>query len=620
MFDLEFERLVLQDFKNYQGTQYLELNRKPGVYFVKGVNEIYPELGGNGAGKSTLWDAVLWCLWGSTGRDLRPADSIQTWGKAKPNTRVSLFLKVKGESVEIRRQRKPNLLTIARGTTTVVDQSEVSKLLGLTESAFARAVIMGQFGSMFLDLKAEQQSSIFNDVLRLDEWVRASAAASERLKKLRADQEDATVELKVAQTLSESLKSEVDGFEQDNNQWAERHAQACQEIKAELTSEKKKQVKIVDKLSLLTKPLLNFEYNGEVEALSQVVHGKLISLSSVRKDIKDTLRELMTLDEAAVRLKDKGVCDACGQPLTDKKLLAKLVKESQLKITKHQSKIEELTAKEASLQNTHKAAEAKVNAFKIKESLARAEFSKLESEYNECEKSLNQSNWNISALQSKLEKEQKAVNPFIDLLKRKQELLVDVNSKIATSQLNLEKIEGLVFRVKAWSDGFKEIRLSIIDEVLSELEFAVMSNAEVLGLEGWRIEFNTQRELSSGSSVVGFNVLLYPPEASTPIKWESYSGGESQRWQIATALGLSEVLLGRAGLSTNLLVLDEPTKGLSPEGVEALLESLKLRAESLSQVIFFCDHHSFNQGVFSGQVVVTKTDQGSFINRPLIAD
>ncbi len=34
MFDLEFERLVLQDFKNYQGTQYLELNRKPGVQSV----------------------------------------------------------------------------------------------------------------------------------------------------------------------------------------------------------------------------------------------------------------------------------------------------------------------------------------------------------------------------------------------------------------------------------------------------------------------------------------------------------------------------------------------------------------------------------------------------------
>jgi len=98
-----------------------------------------------------------------------------------------------------------------------------------------------------------------------------------------------------------------------------------------------------------------------------------------------------------------------------------------------------------------------------------------------------------------------------------------------------------------------------------------------------------------------------------PIKWESYSGGESQRWRLAVSFGLSEVLLTRAGATTNIEVLDEPTHSLSPEGTSRLLEHLTERAKTLERVIYFIDQHSLEKGYFDQVFTVINDEEGAHI-------
>lgn len=614
MFDLQFERLTLQDFKNYKGSHHLVLDRNPGVYFVKGENQLYPDLGGNGAGKSTLWDAMTWCLWGQTNRDSRPADSIHSWGKSKPNTQVSVFLKVKGESVEIRRQRKPNLLTIVQGSSErVVEQNEVSKLLGFNDAAFSKAVIMGQFGNMFLDLKPEQQSFLFNDILRLDEWVKASSAASEKSKSLRSTQEALAVDLRVALSLVECSQADLDSYKSDSNGWSKVQAAEQSKLKSQYDEAKKNYSQLLKAKGELL-PLSDCpQSTAKIEVLDKELAEVNKTLYGVIHDIKAAKQKQESLKAAAVRLNDKKECETCGQPLVDVKLLKKLLKESEDSLAQVSSLLVNKLAVQAKLEKSAKKIMLSLADEKTKESAARKVHEQSQAAHLKQDALLEQSSATLDFLKMSLKSKAAQVNPFVSLIEKKDKILAETKVKVKDLTAELNKTEGLVHQVKAWSEGFKEIRLAIIDEVLSELEYAVAANAEALGLADWKIEFNTQKELTSGSMSAGFSVLLYPPDSDKPIKWESYSGGEAQRWQIATALGLSEVLLSRAGLSVNLLVLDEPTKGLSPEGVEALLESLKNRAESLSQVIFFCDHHSFDKGVFSGQVLISKTAEGSFI-------
>lgn len=187
-----------------------------------------------------------------------------------------------------------------------------------------------------------------------------------------------------------------------------------------------------------------------------------------------------------------------------------------------------------------------------------------------------------------------------------KEALTDATAK-------LEKQDALIKTYEFWQASFKEIRLSIIDDVLRELEMAVTRHITALGLYEWGIKFETERTTQSGSVSLSFTILLYPPDSDQPVKFESYSGGESQRLQLAVAFGLSEVLLERAGVSPNIEVLDEPTKGLSAQGVEDLLEHLQVRAKELRRALYFVDHHSLDRGAFDEVITIIKDKEGAHI-------
>jgi exonuclease SbcC len=211
---------------------------------------------------------------------------------------------------------------------------------------------------------------------------------------------------------------------------------------------------------------------------------------------------------------------------------------------------------------------------------------------------------------TRLEKTENHHDTQLAHLKIRRQVARDDGKRLSTE---LETAEELAKTYELWSKAFKEIRLSIIDSVLRELEMAVTRHVGALGLTDWRVEFQTERQTQSGSVSVAFTVLLYPPDRAEAIRFESYSGGESQRLQLAMAFGLSEVLLERAGVSPSCEILDEPTRGLSSQGIEDLLEHLSERAHELGRAIYFVDHHSLDRGAFDGVITITKDQTGSHI-------
>jgi energy-coupling factor transporter ATP-binding protein EcfA2 len=106
-----------------------------------------------------------------------------------------------------------------------------------------------------------------------------------------------------------------------------------------------------------------------------------------------------------------------------------------------------------------------------------------------------------------------------------------------------------------------------------------------------------------------FSIFLFPPGQSKAVSWDSYSGGEAQRWQLAVTFALSEVLLSRAGITPDFEILDEITNHLSDIGVDDLLECLSERAHTLQRRIFLIDHRVLSKGDFDGIVSVVKTSE-----------
>jgi DNA repair exonuclease SbcCD ATPase subunit len=176
-----------------------------------------------------------------------------------------------------------------------------------------------------------------------------------------------------------------------------------------------------------------------------------------------------------------------------------------------------------------------------------------------------------------------------------------------------EALEIQLERTRYWIKGFKDVRLHVLEEALSELEFATNSMLDAIGLVGWEVRYAVERETKSGTIARGLMTTVLSPQQSGDVKWKSYSGGEGQRLRIAGALALSEVLLARAGVSCNLEVLDEPSQHLSSEGVSDLCEFLASRARMLKKSIYLVDHMAIESTYFDNTVVVEKTAQGSQI-------
>jgi ABC-type multidrug transport system ATPase subunit len=78
-------------------------------------------------------------------------------------------------------------------------------------------------------------------------------------------------------------------------------------------------------------------------------------------------------------------------------------------------------------------------------------------------------------------------------------------------------------------------------------------------------------------------------------------------------MGLADLIRSRTGAGIPLEVWDEPTAGLSPQGIRDLLECLRERAAREGRCVWLVDHRSHDFGGFAGGAVVRKTQGGTVI-------
>jgi len=218
---------------------------------------------------------------------------------------------------------------------------------------------------------------------------------------------------------------------------------------------------------------------------------------------------------------------------------------------------------------------------------------------------------NISIIEKLLERTQNTLNPHLgqirDLTRRKNAM----KDEIAELEIVHKKLLRRVERTKFWAKGFKDVQLYVVEEVLQELELVSNTLLSEMGLDDWEIKYAIEKETQAGTVQRGLNVTVLSPDNDKPVKWESWSGGEGQRLRVLGALALSEVLLNHAGITTNLEILDEPTRGLSDEGVDDLCRYLALRAEQLNKQCWLIDHAAIPSAQFTSTLTVIRDKKGS---------
>lgn len=551
---MKLKSVSITNFRSFESAALKFTVLPTGLVHVAGNNQAESHLGANGVGKSSLFEAVFWALYGRTSRGLKGAN-VRSWWANK-----ACKVELEFDDHVVVRQVQPNHLSLDG---TECTQDSVVEAVGLTADEFLHSVYFAQAAPFFLDITPGAQLELCSQVLDLSRWERASVAASERTKKMDAEMQGLRQAIAKAQGSIEMLQLSLEQAQDLGNAWAKTHEQAL-EREQELLS------------------------RAEVELAAAQRKAKAAPKTDWQKLREREIKQREWLSQAERAVKNAqtlhAVCETCHQsvPATHRKEL--------------------LVRTEEELQSARTG---------YKEAKSRAEAAMLsEREAEEAGAQVRAASRAVEDRRASLQRMEKERNPHASMVKEHKSKLQDQSALVKQAEKGLAESERLYGKVAWWVKGFRDLRLWVVGDALAQLESEANSVLHELGLEGWALEFDVERETKSGGVSRGFTVMVHSPQRSDPVPWETWSGGESQRLRLACALGFSAVVLSRKGVSSNVEFWDEPTQFLSVEGVDALLESLASHAASCKRTVFLADHRSFAQGSFAGRIECTKTVHG----------
>ena len=174
-------------------------------------------------------------------------------------------------------------------------------------------------------------------------------------------------------------------------------------------------------------------------------------------------------------------------------------------------------------------------------------------------------------------------------------------------RINILKILGNP-RDGAFSKG--GIPALLIEQAVPELEAAANEVLATLSDGRMALELRTQKEASSGKGMSETLDIIVLDEIGERL-YESYSGGERMRVDLALRVGLSKLLAHRADARCQLMVLDETAAPLDARGQEQFVEALARIATEEELTVLCVSHLEGLKDQFPVRIEVSKDGDGS---------
>lgn len=602
--------LRVENFKTFPYFEF-QFPTDPGLYFVSGRNEASPELEGNACGKSTLFcDAPVWCLYGKTPRGLKAGDIVNWSAKS---CKVEFSFRIKDKIYCIRRTQNPNSLhfSIDQGPFKVAVQTDINHHLGLDYDAFCFSVVFAQFTSMFFDLKPSAKAEIMESVLPLEVWDQASSAAKLKVDKIEQEinkklQQSAEIKGRVSAIMGviEQTELKIVEWEQSRQGEIDLIQLNLKDLEVQKAEIQLKGRKLVTKQNELDASLAEAHaIFSEFKGLQSQIAAELVKLSSQSTTLSS---EAASIQQELIRLSKLGdICAVCKQVIDD----AHLKTEQQ----RHTTRLGAISTAldDLKLQYQHVKAEADIRSKDVIDTQVvvdgiKNDISVVSRDLSVIKHTLLSNKDQISRFNRDLVNWQTKSNPFVEQKVKLEQDKKELSRKIIQFQGQIVELQGILDHTRFWVTGFKEVKLMLINDVLAQLELEVNNYLYQFGLHNWRIEFASEATTKTGKTKKSFTVMIHAPTITSPVPWEAWSGGETQRLRLAGALGMADLILTCFGMSPGMEVFDEPSQFLSQRGVSDLVSALRDRALTTGRLIFLIDHRNLDASQFSGQYTVVR--------------
>ncbi len=602
---LRFHNLAIQGFRSFVRDTVFPFPKGRGFFLLDGDN---------GAGKSSIWGALCWVLYGKTDRGLK-AGVIANWDGTEL-TSVVVEFSVAGRPYALTRTWNPNTLNLEQGDgePRPVSQEEVDRLIGLDYQGFLNTVLISQFANTFFDLEATDRLKVFGDALDLGYWEEKGDLARDKAKGVSDTLSERRSALEAERGRLETLRESRDRLRKEVAEWeAIRDVKLGKlEVKREDLARREAVVvgkeeeaqwavdKARERVERLTAVMVEKTARergleremSKVEGVVESCQRDLRKLRKQKEEVGNLVGKCPTCHQNIKTGHTKGVCDRLQLEVEweegEEGRQADKLRILKRKFTKVNDRLKELA-------QSHDVAETNLRQ-------ARDRFRKITDRLVELGGDLREVAQEVKHL--------KTANPLAEELtgvvyqvKTTKQRVEELGEEVATRERELVGWEK-------WAKWMKELRLWLIEGALVSLEVEVNNALVQLGLDGWEVTFEVEKETKSGGVTKGFHVLVTAPESKKPVVWKAWSGGETQKLRIAGAMALSHFIRSRRGLTIPLEVWDEPTTFIKEDGILDLLTFLQSRAKSEGRQVWLIDHRAHNFA-FDGHITVEKTDEGS---------
>lgn len=613
---MKLKSIEATGFRSFRNSVKYEFPERDGLFLVTGENKQEPQLGANGSGKSTFWDIPCWVFYGKTARKLS-GPNVESWDRAKgKKVGGSAEFEIDGKTHTITRERKPRISLELDGTP--VQQKEIDDLLGMDYEQFLQVVLLGQFGTLFPDMKPTQRLEFIVEVLDLYVWTQAGKNATKQVQVLEQESQKVSSALTYATaSYAESVSS------RDHTALAFNDAKIEQSTKqADILERIEDACSLADTHDKIAKA----EEKKRAQSRDEIfeLEARIKKLDAGRNEWKDeaaTERGKVAPAEKEIRKYEKRLkqlegmnsveCPMCQQE-TGEVLLMTLEEEAASDLDMARKELKTIQAAVAEKKLGVVRLDSKIE--RIDQALTIAErYEKQHDQAARKERSgAQQKRTYAETLKATLESEDESLGTFQTVIDRHEKNIADFALREMEEACALSDLTAQIDFLGYWPKAFKELRLWMVDTALDELEIYVNSSLVSLGLAEWRIEFAVERENKSGGVSRSFDILVFSPKSPEGVPWEAWSGGETQRLRVACTVGLASLVQSRMPNAPKLEVWDEPTAHLSETGVKDLIEFFGARAREGRQV-WLIDHRSLGSGSFDDVVTVVKGAEGSYL-------
>lgn len=418
------------------------------------------------------------------------------------------------------------------------------------------------------DSLAEQIEMNNDEVVRLQKKVAEINAALTILQEKKKEEEAALDEIKGFKAQIPLIEEQCKGDKQTISQLRE-GLTSLEQKKSELANELKE-------LQSLPKPTEKSE--EELEADLQRIEERRNALADQRGANKKTLSNYEMLI-------DKKICPTCERPIEDpsvyKEKCDKMRQEVADSITAEKEMEEQKRSLNSLLQELRRYHEQIAKLPWLQEEI-KAKTKDIEEKASE----IQQVEGRLSESQGKLRQMQELVKPSEQLLKAFDQTKQQIESEVGLAHekdkeiaLLRQKNDGLEEQKRQLAQEIRKgeaalARIDAYQEVIKYLEqyfIPTMERIETIVLQAIHEEFNDAFQ-KYFSMIIGFTEIeaeidedfsVLVRQGGYEMPYRSLSGGERTSLALAYRLALNQIIRKLAKLEKGLLVLDEPTEGLS---------------------------------------------------------